>query len=163
MSAAGSQSSSAVGAEPVFTFDGYGAIRIGMTRSQVDAASHVPLAAYGNDRCTWMYDKQIADVQANPTQTAQITLDSQGVVRHVDLYVTLTARTDRGVGAGSTRDEILRAYPEPHQSVSTQAEDVLVIAGPVNDLSFVFDGSGRAEGIAIGYRGYAMGLEDCSG
>jgi hypothetical protein len=149
--------------EPVFSFDGYGAIRIGMSKPEVLAASLVPLAVYGNGRCTWLYDKRVADANGNPAQSVQITLDRHGMVTHVDAYAATDARTDRGVKAGSSLSDVLAVYPEPSRRTRTQAPDVLVVSGSANDLSFALDEAQRVVGIAIGERGYAIGSETCSG
>jgi len=150
-------------ADPVLSFEGYGAIRIGMSKPEVLAASSVPLTAYGNSNCTWLYDKRVADASGNPSHAVQITLDRQGVATHIDAYAAANARTDRGVKVGSSLSEVLAAYPEHSERTETQASAVLVVSGPANDLSFALDDADRVVGIAIGHRGYALGFEDCSG
>jgi hypothetical protein len=160
---ASASSASTSGAEPVFSFDGYGAIRIGMSKPEVLAASPVPLAVYGNHNCTWLYDKRVADVNGDPAQTVQITLDRDGMVTHIDAYTATDASTDRGVKLGSSLSDVLAVYPEPSKRTQTQAAEVLVVSGSANDMSFALDEAERVVGMAVGHRGYALGFETCSG
>lgn len=158
-------------APPTFSFDGWGDIRIGMTRAEAEAAAPYPLVQVGDhNSCTELEDKRAVD--AGTHGSPSVTLTKPG-----DRVAAITAygkgpRTDRGIGIGATRAEILTAYHEHHTDLETQAGLALVIHGPHgNNLSFSFDDSSFDSGIAgppvngisVGPDGYAIGFELCSG
>lgn len=141
---------------PVATFDGYGPIKIGMTKDEAIAAMGSPAPVNHYYSCTvvgqnaagalkvWIYDKtgRVTGIEAPPG-----------------------AMTDRGVGDGSTPDQIKATYAGPGFYIEAgyvggQGSEAVNVRNDAGQLiSFGID-SGRAESPSIGR---ARASEGCQG
>jgi hypothetical protein len=159
------------GQAATFHFDGYGPLLIGMTEQQALAASPVPLVAYlqtgtpsGDSGCTFYAERDIVDRDGDVARGVQVTV-KDGLVVAIDAFLATTARTDRGIRRGSTVEEVLAAYPEPHTQGPSHGGAVLAVTGPGgHDLGFALDDAGETViGIGVGNEGYRPGMELCGG
>jgi hypothetical protein len=143
-------------------FGSYGPLRVGMSHAEVLAATPVALSPYGSGTaaCTYLVDSRM--VSANPYGELQVTLDRND--RLVGISPPANARTDRGVGVGSTRDQVVAAYPEPVHEGENEAGPYLAFTGPSGaSIGFNLDAAGTVVDIRSGTPEYSFGYEICSG
>jgi len=145
---------------PLVGFGSYGPLRLGMDRAAVLAAAPVPLAESGTGpSCTFLADKRVAG--GDPYGSLQVTLDRTG--RVIGISPPANARTDRGIAAGSTADQVRTAYPEPVVEGTNETGRYLAFAGPSGgSVGFTLDGTGTVTAIRAGTSEYAQGFEVCS-
>lgn len=151
-------------ADDQVTFDGYGPLRLGMTREQALASSPVALTQLPPTKdCVFLVDQR-----GGPDTSQRL---SALVDRHTDRVIGIhppaEARTDRGPRVGSNRSEVVAAYPTPaRQEVYSQVGHVLLVPGPDDQyvLGFVFGETGNAVlRLDVGRQDYAAQAELCSG
>ncbi len=136
---------------PVATFDGFGALRIGMTEGEATTAMGVPPNNH-------FYSCTVLGQNAINTLKVWIA-DSSGRVTGID--TPAGAKTDRGVGDGTTAAEVRAAYSGPQYSIDEGyvggqgMQAINVYEGPKSDrnhrlLSFLIGDDGRTGPPGIG-------------
>src|SRR5262245_9584505 len=85
-----STTTSTVTTGPFFSFDGYGGIRIVMSRSEALAVAPYPLIEFGrNNNCSWLVDGRVQDQEGGATGAVQVTLDNTNHVLSIDTIHSL--------------------------------------------------------------------------
>lgn len=157
------------------TANGYGPLRIGMTRAQVVAA----LGDDSNPGAVGSAEPETCD-QWRPARAPEglIVMLENGTLSRISVASPSTLKTDRGFGVGDTAAAIKAAYGsaavvEPHKYSAAPAEDIFVwtVGGPVGDayvedptargLRYEIDEQGKVAHVHVG--GPAIQLvEGCS-
>ena len=149
-------------AADVLTAQGFGPLRIGMTRAEVETA----LGADSNPDSVGGPDPASCDT-FHPARapTGLTVMVEQGVLTSIWLNNGLTIRTDRGFGVGDTATAIKAAYgptatASPHKYADAPAEYITTwsvggAAGYVQNpaargISYHIGTDGRAERVAAG-------------
>lgn len=139
------------------TATGWGPLRIGMTRAEVEAA----LGPDANPNAVGGADPQACD-QFRPQRAPEnmLLMLEQGVLTRISLTRTSTLKTDRGFGIGDTAAAIKTAYGasalvEPHKYQSAPAEYITVwtTGGPTAAQAYVQDPNARGIRYEIGDQG----------
>lgn len=158
----------------ILTSEGYGPLRIGMTRAQITQAlgpDANPEAVGGAD------PEQCDEYRPERAPEGMLLMVEQGRLTRISLIRNSTVKTDKGVGLGATPDQVRAAYgpalqASPHKYVAAPAQYLTVwekggsgVGGPVapesRGIVYEVDGSGKvalihAGGPSIGY------VEGCS-
>lgn len=115
----------------VLTANGFGPLRIGMTRAEVEAA----MGADSNPGAVGGADPAACDIfhPANAPEGLQVMIEN-GVLTHVRLIRASTVTTDRGFKIGDAAATVKTAYGAsaeviPHKYVEAPAEYVTVWSG----------------------------------
>lgn len=128
------------------TANGYGPLRIGMTKAEV-------VAALGDDsdpNSTGGAEPEVCD-QWRPARAPEglLVMIQDGVLTRISVAAPSTLKTDRGFGVGDTAAAIKTAYgtaavAQPHKYSPAPAEDLFVwtVGGPVGD-AYVEDPAAR--------------------
>ena len=144
------------------TAQGWGPLRIGMTRAEVEAA----LGADANPNAVGGPDPESCDV-FRPTRAPEglMVMVEQGVLTSIWLSDGSSLRTDRGFGVGDEASAIKAAYGtdatvEPHKYAAAPAEYITswsVGGGPdfvqnpgARGIAYHIGTDGRAEQVAAG-------------
>ncbi|MCG5464842.1 hypothetical protein MED01_003099 [Micromonospora sp. MED01] len=148
-------------AELVIGFGHYGALKVGMSRDALLAATPVKLTEYGgNPACAWLADSRYP-VQA-PYGELHVTLDDKNKLVGID--APSAARTDRGVTVGSSRDQVIAAHDDPVDEGANETGDYMLFGSPNEGwLTFNLNSSGAVVLIRTGTKEYASGMNVCSG
>ena len=128
---------------PVATFDGYGRVRIGMTREEL-------LAAIGGQPQAIDHTCTLAT-----PDSAYITIDRR-TDRVVRIITPPGTMTDRGVGSGSTPDDIRAAFASPGYTVEEgqiggQGMDAINVKNASGELISFGINDGVADPPSIGF------------
>ena len=142
----------------VLSAQGFGPLRIGMTRAEVEAA----LGADANPDAVGGPDPQACD-QFRPARAPEglLVMVENGVLTSVWLTRNPALETDRGVNVGDTAAEVRRVYgaaavSSPHKYESAPAEYLTVWAGADHDspaargVKFTVSADGKVQSIAGG-------------
>lgn len=144
---------------PTIGFGHYGAIKVGMTRDELLAATPVQLAQYGdNPMCAWLADSRYP-VRA-PYGELHVTLNDKGEVVGID--APSLARTDQGVTVGSSRAQVITVYDDPADESTIEEGGLLLYGRTEGWLGFVLNSSGAVIKIRTGTKAYASGFSLCS-
>ncbi len=140
-------------APPVATFEGYGPVKIGMTTDEALAALGGPVEKDEHHSCTVLEKDSL-----------RVTADGTG--RIVQIITPKGALTDRGIGDGSTPQQIKAAYAGPEFSIEDgpvggQGMDAINVKNASGQMiSFMVSDSGTVESPSVGQ---PAGFELCSG
>ena len=136
----------------VLTPDGWGPVRIGMTEAQVERALRVrlhgePLESRDENACVEMDSARFPDV---------VFMFEDKKLSRISLWEKSTITTSRGIGLGSSADQVRRAYgraliASPHIYESAPAEYLTywVVKGK-RGVRFETDGERRVQAIHAG-------------
>ena len=136
----------------VLTPDGWGPVRIGMTEAQVERALRVrlhgePLESGDENACVEMDSARFPDV---------VFMFEDKKLGRISLWEKSTITTSRGIGLGSSADQVRRAYgrgliASPHYYESAPAEYLTywVVKGK-RGVRFETDGKRRVQAIHAG-------------
>ncbi|KOX27088.1 hypothetical protein ADK67_14820 [Saccharothrix sp. NRRL B-16348] len=144
------------------TFHGYGPLTIGLTAEQAMATGVADLTAMRiGRRCTALAD---GGWSADWEQRLS-TLITAEAGRTVGVNPPRGVRTDKGIGVGSTAQEVRVAYPgHRDERLENERGSILLIAGPEDlYLGFQLGPGDIVTDILAGQRDYASGFELCSG
>jgi hypothetical protein len=140
-------------------FGNYGPIKVGMSRADLLAATPVGLKETGgNGSCVFLADSRLAD--GNPYGYLQVLLKAQQVV---GISAPSVAPTDRGVGVGSSFEQLTDAYGDPVED-STNEVGRFVVFGDASQgwLGFDLDPAGTVREIRTGTDAFARGAHLCA-
>ncbi|AQR62187.1 hypothetical protein BZG35_11435 [Brevundimonas sp. LM2] len=141
----------------VLTAQGYGPLRIGMTRAEV-------VTALGDDaspNTAGGAEPEVCDVW-RPEQAPEgvLVMIQDGVLTRISVARTTAWKTDRGFGVGDTAAAIKAAYgplvvAQPHKYSAPPAEDLFVwqTGGPATAGEYVQDAAARGIRYEIGSDG----------
>jgi hypothetical protein len=145
-------------AAATLTADGYGPLRIGMTRAEIVTA----LGEDANPDAVGGPDPQACDM-FRPARAPEglLVMVEDGVLTSVHLGRNTTVETDRGLAIGDTAAEVKRIYGSaagvtPHKYVDAPAEYITVWTTADHDgpaargLRYEIGADGRVQGIAVG-------------
>jgi len=129
------------------TAQGFGVLRIGMTKAEVEAA----LGPDSNPEAVGSAEPEICD-QWRPQRAPEglLVMIQDGVLTRISVARPSTLKTDRGFGVGDTAAAIKAAYgaaavSEPHKYSPAPAEDIFVwtSGGPATPDAYVQDAAAR--------------------
>jgi hypothetical protein len=147
----------------ILTSDGYGPLRIGMTRAQITEA----LGSDANPQAIGGADPEQCD-QYRPAKAPEgmLVIVEQGRLTRISLIRQSKVKTDKGLGIGATPDQVRAAYgsslqASPHKYVEVPAQYLTVwekggsgVGGPVAPTSrgivYEVDASGKVALIHAG-------------
>lgn len=144
-------------AAEVLTAQGYGPLRIGMTRAEV-------VAAMGDDSdpaAVGGAEPEVCD-QWRPARAPEgvMVMLENGVLSRISVSEPSTLKTDRGFGVGDTAAAIKAAYgplavAQPHKYSAAPAEDIFVwaVGAPTTAGEYVQDTAARGIRYEIGTTG----------
>jgi len=158
------------------TAQGYGPLRIGMTRAEVEAA----MGADANPNAVGGAEPEVCD-QFRPARAPEgvMVMIENGRLSRVSVARPSTLKTDRGFGVGDTAAAIKAAYgdqalSQPHKYSPAPAEDIFVwtTGGPANAGQYVtsaeargvryeINGEGRVQIVHVGGPSIQL-VEGCS-
>ncbi|WP_339929276.1 hypothetical protein [uncultured Brevundimonas sp.] len=140
------------------TAEGYGPLRIGMTRAEVIAA----MGANDNPNTVGGPDPESCDM-FHPARAPEglYVMVENGVLTSVQLGSTSVLKTDRGLGIGDTAAAVKQAYgPDarvsPHKYADAPAEYVTTWTTTDHDspaargVRYNIGADGRVQGVAVG-------------
>jgi hypothetical protein len=139
------------------TANGWGPLRIGMTRAEVETA----LGPDANPNAVGGADPQACD-QFRPQRAPEnmLLMLEQGVLTRISLTRTSTLKTDRGLGIGDTAAAIKAAYgaaalTEPHKYQAAPSEYITAwsVGAPTAAQPYVQDPSARGIRYEVGDQG----------
>lgn len=145
---------------PVLTAEGWGPLRIGMTRAEVTEAvgtTATPDAVSSDD------PEACDQFQPQGAPEGLYVMLEQGVLTRISISEPSTLRTDRGFGIGSTGDEVKAAYGaaavvEPHRYVDPPAEYITVWNGGAPSQPYVEDPAARGISYETGSDGHVIAI-----
>ncbi|WP_292066745.1 hypothetical protein [Brevundimonas sp. UBA7664] len=129
------------------TAQGWGPLRIGMTKAEVEAA----LGADSNPGSVGGAEPEVCD-QWRPERAPAglLVMIQDGVLTRISVAEPSTLKTDRGFGVGDTAVAIKTAYgagavSQPHKYSAAPAEDIFVWAsgGPATPNAYVQNAAAR--------------------
>ncbi|HYD29086.1 hypothetical protein [Brevundimonas sp.] len=129
------------------TADGFGVLRIGMTKAEVDAA----LGPDSDPEAVGGAEPEVCD-QWRPERAPDglLVMVQDGVLTRISVSAPSTLKTDRGFGVGDTAQAIKAAYggaavSQPHKYSPAPAEDIFVWAsgGPATPDAWVENAAAR--------------------
>ena len=158
------------------TAAGFGPLRIGMTKAEVEAA----LGPDSDPASVGGAEPEVCD-QWRPERAPDglLVMIQEGVLTRISVAAPSTLKTDRGFGVGDTAEAIKAAYgaqavSQPHKYSAAPAEDIFVWAsgGPANPDAWVqnpaargvryeIDGEGRVGIVHVGGPSIQL-VEGCS-
>ena len=129
------------------TAQGWGPLRIGMTKAEVEAA----LGPDSNPGAVGGAEPEVCD-QWRPERAPDgvLVMIQNGVLTRISVAEPATLKTDRGFGVGDAAAAIKAAYgadavSQPHKYASAPAEDIFVwtSGGPASPNTYVEDATAR--------------------
>ncbi|MBX9460999.1 MAG: hypothetical protein KL785_08065 [Brevundimonas sp.] len=129
------------------TAAGFGALRIGMTKAEVEAA----LGPDSDPAAVGSAEPEVCD-QWRPERAPDglLVMIQDGVLTRISVAAPSTLKTDRGFGVGDSAAAIKAAYgeqavSEPHKYSPAPAEDIFIwtSGGPANSGAWVQDPAAR--------------------
>lgn len=129
------------------TAQGFGPLRVGMTKAEVEAA----LGPDSDPASVGGAEPEVCD-QWRPQRAPEglLVMIQNGVLTRISVASPSTLKTDRGFGVGDTAAAIKAAYgasavSQPHKYSSPPAEDIFVWAsgGPATANAYVQDAAAR--------------------
>ncbi|CAL1692271.1 hypothetical protein MMB232_02436 [Brevundimonas subvibrioides] len=141
-------------AADVLTAQGYGALRIGMTRAEVVTA----MGDDSNPASVGGPEPEVCD-QWRPARAPEgvLVMIQEGVLSRISVADPSTLKTDRGFGVGDTAAAIKAAYgplvvAQPHKYSAPPAEDLFVwqVGAPATAGEYVQDAAARGIRYEIG-------------
>ncbi|HEY5712428.1 MAG TPA: hypothetical protein VIT38_11085 [Allosphingosinicella sp.] len=145
----------------LLTPDGYGPVRIGMTRAQVSAALHSPLEGEPIED-----EESCIELTATRGHPNLAFMFQAGRLTRISLAGAGPIRTERGIGIGSTAAEVRRAYgprieAEVHEYLGAPGEYLTWWARPNRrGIRFETDNNRRVDVIHAG-DGSVRFIEGC--
>ncbi|HEX8214838.1 MAG TPA: hypothetical protein VF582_05130 [Allosphingosinicella sp.] len=132
-------------AEAVLTSEGFGPLRIGMTRAEVVAA----LGEDSDPEAVGGPDPESCD-EFTPARAPEglLVMVEEGRVSRISLTEGSGVKTDRGLGIGAPASEVRAAYgaalvAEPHKYAEAPAEYLTIWAGGAKPAAYVEDPAAR--------------------
>ena len=129
------------------TAEGFGPLRIGMTRAEVEAA----LGPDSDPEAVGGVEPEACD-QWRPERAAEgvLVMIEDGVLTRISVSAPATLRTDRGFGVGDAAQAVKTAYgfqaiAQPHKYAPAPAEDIFVwtVGAPADADTYVEDPAAR--------------------
>jgi hypothetical protein len=132
------------GRQPVFGPDGFDQLKLGMTPLQVRSTGEAvskPILRFGDECDTY-------DLRAYPSRPNEVGIYLSAKFGIALISAPRSVHTTEGIGIGSTRSEVRKAYPD----VDFDAPGTVRAKVPGNSkaaYAFLFDSTGRVSGMDI--------------